>query len=543
MTFSWHPTRATPTDVHERYDDIWFINPQVGWAVNAKGQIVHTEDAGANWAIQHSANINTWLRCMALTSPTDGWVGTIETTQRLFKTQDGKTWTDLTSTLPDLPIAICGMSSPSSGVVWASGTQFPEQEAAVLHTADGGQNWKSISMAAHANLLIDNYFVDDKRGWVVGGVGGTSYNKLKPVIMFTDDGGRSWVDRLANSGIDFPRGEWGWKIQFLNPQIGFVSLENDKAAAILKTTDGGQTWKRIVVNDPQRNVELEGVGFINEQLGWAGGWGHGFAAGREDGTASGTTDGGATWFDANDVGRFINRFRFFKDPAGPIVGYASGRTIYQCLASQDGGAVPMAAAAVVAEPDIPKAFATMEIKAEVPANAKKVEIAIFNPRQKLVKVLQEQAPRPGARTFSWDFKTDAGVDTGTGHFIFRLAVDDQRSSGMVVRPARAAPDVLGGQVVDFIQRLATRARRAHRDLVLPDANGQPVALKSLFDRPRDLMASLIRGGWVIPGKADRSMFLQAIIGTGPMQSILADEDVQLLTDWVNAGAVIPAATG
>jgi len=203
----------------------------------------------------------------------------------------------------------------------------------------------------------------------------------------------------------------------------------------------------------------------------------------------------------------------------------------------------MAAAAVVAEPDIPKAFATMEIKAEVPANAKKVEIAIFNPRQKLVKVLQEQAPRPGARTFSWDFKTDAGVDTGTGHFIFRVAVDDQRSSGMVVRPARAAPDVLGGQVVDFIQRLATRARRAHRDLVLPDANGQPVALKSLFDRPRDLMASLIRGGWVIPGKADRSMFLQAIIGTGPMQSILADEDVQLLTDWVNAGAVVPAATG
>ena len=84
---------------------------------------------------------------------------------------------------------------------------------------------------------------------------------------------------------------------------------------------------------------------------------------------------------------------------------------------------------------------------------------------------------------------------------------------------------------------------AHDDLVLPDPNGHPLPLRSLFATPTDLMAALIRGGWVIPGKADRSMFLAAIIGTGPMESILADADVELLTDWVNAGAVVPAAMG
>jgi len=36
------------------------------------------------------------------------------------------------------------------------------------------------------------------------------------------------------------------------------------------------------------------------------------------------------------------------------------------------------------------------------------------------------------------------------------------------------------------------------------------------------------------------MFLTAIIGTGPMKGRLSAADVQLLTDWVNAGAVIPA---
>ena len=42
-----------------------------------------------------------------------------------------------------------------------------------MKTTDGGETWTSISMAAHANLLIDNYFTDDLHGWVVGGKGGT----------------------------------------------------------------------------------------------------------------------------------------------------------------------------------------------------------------------------------------------------------------------------------------------------------------------------------------------------------------------------------
>jgi photosystem II stability/assembly factor-like uncharacterized protein len=539
MNFTWHPTSAP---VQTRYDDIWFINPQVGWGVNSAGQIVHTEDAGATWTIQHTVDADTWLRCMSFTSPTDGWVGSITRRQRLFRTQDGKTWEDMTSRLPALPSAICGMSSPSKDVVFASGTQYPQREAGIMHTTDGGQTWTSISMAAHANLLIDTLFTDDTHGWVVGGRGGTSYDKLKPVIMHTADGGKSWEDRLQNSGIDFPSGEWGWKIQFLNPQIGFVSLENDSAAAILKTSDGGQSWKRIEIRDPQKNVELEGVGFIDEKVGWVGGWGHGFFSGTPDGTTSGTTDGGETWFNANDVGRFLNRFRFTGSK--PIAGYASGATIYQCLQAEPAVLARLQPALRTPEPAIPKAWDRLDIETAVPDNAKQLAITVFDPRQTLVKVLaDEKAPRAGARTFSWNFKTDDGVDAGTGHFMYRVVVDGNATTGMVVRAARAAPDVLGGQVAKMITRYAPRAKRSHDDLMLPDANGKPVPLKPLYDRPLELMAALIRGGWVIPGEPDRSMFLVAIIGTGPMQSQLAQADVDLLTDWINAGAVVPAAMG
>jgi hypothetical protein len=83
-------------------------------------------------AICRSNGADTWLRCMSFSSPTDGWVGSITTEQRLWKTEDGQTWIDMTASLPALPSAICGISSPSKGVVFASGTQYPYREAAVM---------------------------------------------------------------------------------------------------------------------------------------------------------------------------------------------------------------------------------------------------------------------------------------------------------------------------------------------------------------------------------------------------------------------------
>jgi photosystem II stability/assembly factor-like uncharacterized protein len=544
MNFTWHPTNAPP---QTRYDDIWFITPQVGWAINGAGEILHTEDGFKTFTIQKTVPGDTWLRCMGFASPTDGWVGTLSRQRRLWRTQDGKTWTDMTPRLPPRPIAVCGLCSPSKSVVYASGTQFPDQQAGIMKTIDGGETWTSISMAAHANLLIDNFFTDDLHGWVVGGKGGTSYEELKPVVLFTADGGQSWENRLQNSGIDFPLGEWGWKIQFLNPQIGFVSLENPNAAAILKTADGGQTWKRIVVNDPQKNVDLEGVGFINEMVGWAGGWGHDFDPGPGNGITSGTTDGGATWFSANDdMGRFVNRFRFLAG-SQPIAGYASGKTVYQCVATEGPAGAQALAARFRAPPQAPvlRVKKSLEIKAEVPENAGQLMITIFNRRQKLVKVLaDEKTPRAGSRTFNWDFSNEEGGDSGTGHFIYRVLIDGNAESGMVVRAASeapAAPADLPSQVEQMITRIAGIALRSHDELMLPDATGTPVTLKSLFHVPRELMAALVRGGWVIPGVADRSMFLTAIIGTGPMKGRLSAADIQLLTDWIDAGAVIPAA--
>ena len=46
------------------------------------------------------------------------------------------------------------------------------------------------------------------------------------MVLFTEDGGETWVDRVADLQDEFPFGEWGWKIFFVSDQVGFVSLEN-----------------------------------------------------------------------------------------------------------------------------------------------------------------------------------------------------------------------------------------------------------------------------------------------------------------------------
>ena len=115
---------------------------------------------------------------------------------------------------------------------------------------------------------------------------------------------------------------------------GFVSLENFTAAAILVTTDGGETWTRKPIVDSAGaliNEDLEGVGFITPKSGWVGGWGKAFGGLLN----SATVNGGATWVGEDndpsnpdsDVRTRINRFRFIGDPIR--TGYCSGRTVYK----------------------------------------------------------------------------------------------------------------------------------------------------------------------------------------------------------------------
>lgn len=415
--FTWRPTNA-PTA--SRTDDVWFNDPDNGWAVNANGQIVHTADGGNSWTGQlHEEDV--YFRCIGFSSPKRGWAGTLTPGKTLYFTRNGgQTWSAATNLPPLAPPAICGLSVVSDAIVYASGTNFPNRPARMMKTEDGGATWTAWSMKPWADLLIDCYFLDAKRGWVVGGKTdqpNPTRKNVKPVVLFTDDGGVTWTDRAGANQPDFPLGEWGWKIQILDERLGFVSLENYDAGAILKTVDGGLTWTRHPVNDPQKNANLEGIGFIDENHGWVGGWGD---ASFQRRTSSATSDGGLTWRDANEIGKNINRFRFFGKPV--TVGYSSGETVYK-LSSEPAGP-PLES---VGTTSLLETTGSPQIPISVPEGAQRLTVRLWDRfGAALGSLLDEDLPTPGERKLEWD-----RTHVPPGHYIVRITIDGVSQSRLV----------------------------------------------------------------------------------------------------------------
>ena len=435
----WNPTSAP--EAGSRYDDIWFVSPQLGWAVNSEGQILQTDDGGATWVQQfRTPMIGTravYLRCLSFANEQRGWVGTLTDAYRMFETVDGGTTWTFVSNLPDnAPLAICGLYAVNDMVIYASGTNFPYQRfpTGVLKTTDGGKTWTAINMQTRASNLIDIFFFNEQEGFVVGGFSEKEdpvYDDVIPVVLHTTDGGQTWENRVAN--LDFEPGEWGWKIYFVNNLVGYVSLESFNRGAVLKTTDGGRSWIRLPINDPQGNANLEGIGFITEDLGWVGGWGN---ANFTAGYTSGTIDGGQTWTDANEVGRFINRFRFLGDPVK--VGYASGRMVYkynppvkpEVTTPQLTTAKSLASERTIATGGLPSFTNTAIIDVIIPEGTKHAWLNIWNRFGLEVRVLLDESnPTTGKRRLLWDGLDDNNNPVASGVYIFRLTVDDSADSG------------------------------------------------------------------------------------------------------------------
>jgi len=422
IQFQWRKTNAPVAS--SRTDDIFFTDPKTGWAVNSNGQILKTSDGGDNW-VEQIRLPNAYLRCIGFANDKIGWAGTLTRDQRLWSTQDGSYWTQVVN-IPTNPTAICGISVVSESVVYASGTNYPNRPPAIIKTMDKGKTWSAIDMSQHASLLVDIHFEDELRGWVVGGKGPgakPTRDEVTAVVLYTQDGGKTWVNAIANLAASLPKGEWGWKIFNLTDSIRFISLENFKEGAILKTQDGGRTWTRHVVNDQQHNANLEGIGFVDEKQGWVGGWGTPDFSG---GFSSETQDGGGNWTDSDDIGRFLNRFRFFHTPK--LVGYASGDTVYKY---DDTPASRLLASAAVRASAIPAGTGPIEIPYSVSVGDRNLQIDVWDRFGEHISRLQEQkSPQPGNGIAKWDGKTADGREVPAGFYIYRVSTDQSARSGI-----------------------------------------------------------------------------------------------------------------
>jgi photosystem II stability/assembly factor-like uncharacterized protein len=407
------------------------MRPQ-GGGVNSEGNIIKTTDGGDSWITQAQFE-DVYLRSVGFANATVGWVGTLTATHRLLSTRDGGASWQLVTNLPaGAPPAICGISVVDANTLYASGTNFPDAPAAIIKTTNGGATWTAIDMSAHAAILVDIHFKNQNEGWVVGGrddvgrpMAQRKRDDVKPVLLHTTNGGATWTDRLASIRRFCPRGEWGWKIQALDAQTMFASLENMLDGAILRSDNGGQTWRRIPINDRQRNANLEGIGFVDRDLGWVGGWGD---IGFIGGFTSATTDGGNNWDNANQIGFRLNRFRFIGNPV--TVAYASGDTVYKFTDQpRPAPLAGMAAAAAAPAQGLLQSATAVDLDVAVPAGARRLKINVWDRFGRHVHVLAEEtSPAAGARRFAWDFRDLSGEPLPAGAYIIRITIDGRSES-------------------------------------------------------------------------------------------------------------------
>ncbi|MBL8008169.1 MAG: metallophosphoesterase [Ignavibacteria bacterium] len=330
QVFKWSqlPNSPVPDTTSLRFEDIYFSDANTGWIAMYTGAVYKTTNGGNTWSNTFTASNYPFAkyRSLGFFNSQFGLLGTLNSVFPLMRTTNGGlNWTNVTNIPNPVPYGICGISIVNEDIAYGVGRYAAP--ANVIKTTDRGATWSSITMdGSLVRSLVDCYFWSPDSGIVVGGFNTSGYQNGNAVVLKTVDGGITWQRKYISSRT----GEWCWKISFVSKTTGYVSIERHSGFAyILKTTNTGETWTEI----PFMTYDEEGIGFINENTGWIGGW---------SGPTYETTNGGSTWTQA-DWGYYVNRFRFIND----TLAYSVGARVYKYL--RDTNFLPLARFAAIGD--------------------------------------------------------------------------------------------------------------------------------------------------------------------------------------------------
>lgn len=109
----------------ERFDDVFFLNEDLGWAANGSvAKVFKTIDGGLNWTEQLNELMlsgNYYFRNIEFIDENIGFLGTLN--GKFFKSIDGgDNWTEVV--IYPNPPAICGLDAVDSNIIYGCGAYF-----------------------------------------------------------------------------------------------------------------------------------------------------------------------------------------------------------------------------------------------------------------------------------------------------------------------------------------------------------------------------------------------------------------------------------
>lgn len=172
-------------------------------------------------------------------------------------------------------------------------------------TSDGGRTWKTYPLNTTEDIN-EIYFRNEKNGYLVAG----------KKMFITNDAGATWRETVIYRPSDFKNGTPEFlSIRFADKKRGLVvgSVLNRAGdvidSLVMQTTDGGETWRRILV--PSKG-ELYHLDYNGNSHGWIVG---------DEGLILATVDGGDTWIVQNTKTKLaLFNVDFRDDDEGYAVG-------------------------------------------------------------------------------------------------------------------------------------------------------------------------------------------------------------------------------
>ena len=269
----------------------------------------------------------------------------------LWKTTDaGQTWAPATDgMITSSSIGAVQVCEADPDVVYIGGgeTQIRgniQQGDGVYKSTDGGETWRHLGLAAAQNIArIRVHPTDCNTVWVAA-FGVHSMPNPDRGIFKSTNGGETWRKVLyrdeRTGGVDL-------SVDPNNPAVMYAALweawrkswgmsSGGPGSGLFKSIDFGETWTEITRNAglPQEGV----IGKIGVALSPAAPWRVWALIEHDEGGVYRSDDAGATWTRVNDERRLRQRAfyytRVYADPKDPDVMYALNTGFYR---SRDGG--------------------------------------------------------------------------------------------------------------------------------------------------------------------------------------------------------------
>lgn len=266
--------------------------------------LLRTVDGGRHWSRLSAPNTNG--AAITFVDQLHGWLIHIQMPcrsfclQSLYATTDGGTTWRLLPSAPRFEDTRMSWINAEDGRI--GGGNFQSCTSAIFATYDGGRTWTRQLALAHHCGLMQVRMLDPLDGWAVGGfdtrqcsMGGCDDYTLYRTV----DGGRHWtVERTPSQAWWMPAqyaGGFPGPPLFVTPRYGWIPFSTGAgpgAGGVAITTNGGQTWRRVLGAYPLGETN---VAPIDARNGWVAGTSRVKACPACDADLLHTTDGGKTW--------------------------------------------------------------------------------------------------------------------------------------------------------------------------------------------------------------------------------------------------------